>query len=46
MALSVAHENPVLRDKMLQWNPAHPEVETLIDGNLLLSLDRPLTSSY
>lgn len=35
MALSVSHENPVLRDKRLQWNPAHPEVETLIDDNLL-----------
>lgn len=31
MALSVSHENPVLRDTVLQWTAAQPEVETLID---------------
>lgn len=41
MALSVCHENPVLRDQMLHWNPAHPEVETLIDDNLLFKMDVP-----
>lgn len=41
MALSVSHENPVLRDKMLHWYPAHPEVDTLIDDNLLFKMDVP-----
>lgn len=39
MALSVSQENPVPRDKMPQWNPAHTEVETLIFDNLLFKLD-------
>ena len=39
MALSVSRENPVPRDRKLQWNPAHPEVLTLIDDNLLFQLD-------
>lgn len=29
---------------MLQWDPAHPEVETLIDGNLLFKLGVPFVS--
>lgn len=39
MVVSVSIENPVLRDQMFQWNPAHPEVETLTDDNLLTKLD-------
>ena len=39
MAMCVSHENPVLRDKMLHWNPAQPEVKTLIDDNLLSKVD-------
>lgn len=39
MAVCVSNENPALRDQMLQWNPSHPEVGTLIDENLLFKVD-------
>lgn len=39
MAVCVSNENPALRDRMLQWNPSHPEVGTLIDENLLFKVD-------
>lgn len=39
MAVCVSNENPALRDQMLQWNPSHPEVRTLIDENLLFKVD-------
>lgn len=38
MAVCVSNENPALRDQMLQWNPSHPEVGTLIDENLLFKV--------
>lgn len=39
MAVCVSNENPALRDQMLQWNPSHPKVGTLIDENLLFKVD-------
>lgn len=44
--ISVSLKNPVLGEKRLEWNPAQPEAETLIDDNLLVKIDSVIGVSH